>query len=143
MISQLESDFKKLLEIKKELLIKMLNTVRQAAELLGNNDMDAFSEKMEGCKEISESVDDLDKTIKRLKGKMPESKSESVKKIKEEIEYIIGQIDDANVDCNNIAQQKLSTYVQQIQKIKQTKRGINGYTGQVKKRDALFIDEKK
>ena len=143
MNAQLADDLFRLLKIKKELLTKLLDSIRRSRGLLDDDDMDTFSHEMENCKGISKMIDELGSTVIKLKEQMPDVHQERFVKLESEITYILGQIDVAQKESNDVAQQKLQLYGQQIKAIMNTKKGINGYSSQLNKRDAFFIDAKK
>lgn len=132
-----------LLQIKKELLARMLDSVRRSAALLREDDMDAFDSEMDGCKEITEKVDEIAASIKRLAGEPAGAHADEIARLEKDIAYIAGQIESARMECNDVAQQKLHMYGQQIKSVRHTQKGINGYANQFQRRDAVFIDEKK
>jgi len=144
MNTQLISDLARLLEIKKELLLKILEEVRNAAVVLKDENMDAFDQKMEGCKKLMATIDETSATADRLKRQIPDAQVyPGVARLESDIAYILGEIEQARSECNNIAEQTLKTYGRQIKAIRGTQRGIDGYASQFKKRDAIFIDAKK
>lgn len=144
MNAQLITDLLRLLEIKKELLVKMLEAVKRSAQMLRENDMDAFSLEMENCKEITDAVDELGITESSLRAQIPDAQQQSeLIKLESGIVYILEQIERTRRECNDIAQQKLQVYGQQIKAVRHTKRGIDGYANQFQRRDAVFIDAKK
>ena len=143
MNTQLADDLFRLLEIKIELLTKLLDTIRRSAVLLGDDDTDTFSHEMENCKDVTSMIDELEGTITRLRQQIPDEQQGRFAKLESEIAYILGQIDAAQKESNDVAQQKLQTFGQQIKAIRYTKKGIDGYASQMKNPDAFFIDAKK
>lgn len=144
MNSQLITDLLRLLEIKKELLVRMLDALKRSALMLREDDMDAFSTEMENCKEITAAVDELGITESSLRAQIPDAQQQSeLIKLESGIVYILEQIERTRRECNDIAQQKLQVYGQQIKAVRHTKRGIDGYANQFQRRDAVFIDAKK
>lgn len=144
MNAQLCGDIVKLLEIKKELLVRILDAVKQAAESLREDDMDTFSSEMESCKELMETAEEMSATVDKLKQQMPEeSQNTELASLESGILYILGQIEQARRECNDIAEQNLKIYGQQIKAIRHTRKGLAGYASQMKRRHAFFIDEKK
>lgn len=144
MKAQLIADLARLLEIKKELLAKMLEAVKQSAAALREDDMDAFSLEMESCKETTAMVDELGVTEGSLRAQVPDAQQQpEIIKLESGITYILEQIERSNRECNDIAQQKLQAFGQQIKSIRHTKKGIDGYASQFVHRDAFFIDAKK
>ncbi len=144
MKAQLTADLAQLLEIKKELLAKMLEAIKRSAMALSRDDMDAFSAEMEGCKGITAAVDELGITETSLRAQIPDVQQQpAIIKMDSGIQYILEQSERARRECNDIAQQKLRVYGQQIKAVRHTKRGIDGYANQFQHRDAVFIDAKK
>ena len=144
MKAQLIADLSRLLEIKKELLAKMLETVKRSAAMLYEDDMDAFSLEMEHCEEITAMVDEMSVTEDSLRAQIPDAQQQSeLIKLESGITYILEQIERSRRECNDIAQQRLQAYGQQIKAIRHTKKGIDGYANQFQRRDAFFIDAKK
>ncbi len=144
MNAQLNGDLLRLLEIKKEMLQKLLHTVKNAADVLKDDDMDAFDQDMEACKKLMSMIDETGATAERLKKQIPELQLyPDIARLESDVEYLLSEIEQARKDCNNIAEQKLRTYGQQIKAIRGTQKGINGYASQFQRRDAVFIDAKK
>ena len=144
MNAQLNGDLVQLLEIKKELLLKLLEGVKHAAVVLKDENMDAFDQEMEGCKKLMATIDETGATADSLKRQMPDSQVHpGVARLESDTAYILGEIEQARSECNNIAEQTLKTYGRQIKAVRGTQRGIDGYANQLVKRDAVFIDAKK
>jgi hypothetical protein len=144
MSAQMNGDLLRLLEIKKELLAQLLESVKRAAGALKDDDMDAFGQEMERCKGLMATADETGATAETLKQQMPGAQPHpELARLENDIAYIAGQIDQARRECNDVAEQKLKTYGQQIKAIRHTQRGIDGYASQFQRRDAFFIDAKK
>jgi hypothetical protein len=144
MNEQMNGDLLRLLEIRKELLAKLLEGVKRASGVLKDDNMDAFDQEMESCKKLMAMVDETGNTLDRLKQQIPETQRyPRVARIESDIAYILGEIEQARRDCNNVAELKLKSYGQQIKAVRGTQRGIDGYASQFQKRGAVFIDAKK
>ena len=144
MKEQLIADLERLLEIKKELLANMLEAVKRSTAALREDEMDTFSREMESCKQITTAVDELGITEGSLRAQIPDAQQQpQITKIESGIVYILEQIVRSRRECNDIAQQKLQVFGQQIKAIQHTKKGIDGYANQFQSRDAFFIDAKK
>ena len=143
MSAQLAAEYTKLLGIKKELLNKLLVSLRRSVDLLREDDMDAFDAEMTACQEITGKIDELGCTLDRIREQALPARQEEAAALESGIKDMIRQIKLAQKECNDVAEQKLHTYGQQIKAIRHTKKGIEGYHSQFQKRDAVFIDEKK
>ncbi len=143
MSTQLADDLFRLLVIKTELLTKLLDAIRRSAVLLREDDMDTFSHEMESCKDVTGMIDELEVTAVQLRQQIPETQMGRFTKLESEIGCILRQIDAAQKESNDVAQQKLQAFGQQIKAVRYAKKGIDGYASQFVKRDAFFIDEKK
>jgi hypothetical protein len=144
MNAQLNSDLVRLLEIKKELLAKLLDAVNRAAECLQHEDMDTFSLEMENCKNITILADDTGASVNHLRQQVSDTlQHPELIRLESDIAYISTEIEQARRECNDIAELKLKTYGQQIRAIRHTRKGIGGYTSQLNTREAFFIDAKK
>ena len=143
MSTPLSSEYVRLLGLKKDLLNQILESLGRSADLLREDDMDAFDAEMAACQEITVKVDELGVTLDRIREHgAPDTREEAVELI-DNINGIIRQIDLRQKECNEVAEQKLYTYKQQIKAIRHTKKGIEGYASQFQKRDAFFVDAKK
>ena len=140
---QLSGDLVRLLEIKKELLAKLLDAVKRAAEYLRDEDMDAFSLEMENGKNLMTMADETGATADKLRRQISDSQHPELDRLERDIAYISGQVEQARRECNDIAEQKLKTYGQQIKAIRHTRKGIDGYASQFQNKDSVFIDAKK
>jgi chromosome segregation ATPase len=141
---QLNGDLMRLLEIKKELLAKLLNAVNRAAECLRQEDMDAFSLEMEKCKNITALVDETGAAGNQLRQQISDPQQHpELTRLESDIAYICAEIERARRECNDIAEQQLKTYGQQIRAIRHTQKGIGGYVSQLNTREAFFVDAKK
>lgn len=142
MTAQIEADFVRLLELKRELLTDLLTTLRRSAEHLKNGDTDSFNGEMDKIGEISAAVDDLVTAEVGLKSGMP-PRNGKVAELEQSIKYILGQIELAYNDCKDAAQEQLRQFGQQIKSVRGTQKGIEGYAGQRYRSQAAFVDEKK
>ena len=143
MSTQTAAERVRLLGLKKELLTELLASLGRSARFLGEDDMDAFDAEMAACQEITGKVDELGAALDRIgeqaaAGSLPEAAT-----LEGEIGEIVNAIKLAQKECSDLAEQKLHTYGQQIKAIRHTKRGIEGYSSQFQKRDAVFVDAKK
>ena len=143
MSGQLSGDLIRLLEIKKELLVKLLDAVKRAAECLRDEDMDAFSLEMENCKDLMTMADETGATADNLRRQAADPQHPELDRLESDIAYISGQVEQAHRECNDIAEHKLNTYGQQIKAIRCTRKGIDGYASQFQSKDSVFIDAKK
>jgi hypothetical protein len=126
------------------LLARLLDSVKRTYTLLERDDMDAFDREMDRCGETMARVDELEVSVENLKGRIPDVQQQpDIVRLEREIRYIAQQIEQARRECNDLAQQKLGGYSQQIKGIRHTKKGIDGYASQLQRRDAFFIDAKK
>jgi prefoldin subunit 5 len=144
MSTQFNGDLLRLLEIKRELLVKLLEAMKRAAALLQDDDMDAFDQEMESCTQLMKTIDETGATVDRLKAQISDMRRyPEIAGLENNLVYIADQIELARRDCNTIAELKLKIYGQQIKAIRGARRGIEGYASQLQKRDAVFIDAKK
>jgi hypothetical protein len=143
MSTQLADDFFRLLQIKIELLTKLLDAIRRSEALLREDDMETFGHEMESCKDVTKMIDELEVTAVRLRQQIPDTQMGRFAKLESEIACILGQIDVAQKESNDVAQQKLHSFGQQIRTVRYAKKGIDGYASQLRKQDAFFVDEKK
>lgn len=144
MRNQLAKDLKRLLEIKKELLAKLLDAVERAEGLLANEDIGAFNSEMDRCADMMSMVDEMEQSAAGLKQRLPDFKQlPDIIRLESDIAFIAEQIERFRRECNDLAQQMLDGYSQQIRVIRHTKKGIDGYANQFQGRDAFFIDAKK
>lgn len=143
MSARLSAELIRLLGIKKGLLNELLASLGRSVCLLREDDMDAFDTEMDICQQIAAKVDELHRSLDPIKAQATPAMREETAVLESGIADILKRIDEARKECNDVAEQKLHTYGQQIKTIRHTKKGIDGYTNQFVKRDAAFIDAKK
>jgi len=143
MSTRLAAEYVKLLGLKKELLTALLASLRRSAHLLREDDMDAFDAEMTACQEIAVKVDEIGLALDRIREQTAPAGLSEAAALERDIRDMLEQISLAQKECNDVAQGKRHTYGQQIKAIRHTKRGIEGYSSQFMKRDAVFVDAKK
>jgi len=143
MSAQLTAEYMRLLGHKKELLNKLLESLRRSASLLREDDMDAFDAEMAACDGFTGKVDELVYSLDRIREQAALGSLSEAAALEESINDIFRQVAHAQKECNDVAEQKLQTYGQQIKAVRRTQKGIEGYASPFKKRDAVFIDAKK
>lgn len=136
-------EYMRLLGQKKDLLSKLLESLRRSAYLLGEDDMDAFDAELAACEEITAKVDELVPALDRIREQASCSGLPQAAALEGDIQDIGEQIGLAQKECSDVAERKLYGYGQQIKAIRHTQKGIEGYSNPYKKRDAVFIDAKK
>jgi hypothetical protein len=143
MKTQFADDLKRLLEIKKELLAKLLDTVKRAEGLLAKDDIEGFNGEMDQCADFMSMADDLEKSAAGLRQQIPDIQQQpEIIRLQGDIAYIAEQVGQLRRECSDLAQQKLDGFSQQIRVIRHSKK-IDGYANQFQSRDAFFIDAKK
>ncbi len=129
-----------ILQLKKELLVKILDSTRKAAGLLTNDKLEEFDREMQSCGEFMKRVDEINEAAENLMKKA--WKEPEQLQLENEMEYILNRITEANRECSDIAQEKLKGFGQQIKALRQTKQSIGSYTKKPAQ-EAIFFDAKK
>lgn len=138
MKEQIINDLTNMLGIKKELLQRMLNSVRRSIDLLSGDSIDDFNTEMDKCQEYMHNVDRVNETISGMQ--IPDSeKTAPVLELERDIVLILSQLADANMECNSAAKEKLNNFGYQIKALRQKRQGISIYACQVG-RNAAFVD---
>ena len=133
MSTQLAAELVRLLGLKKELLNKVLVSMRRSADFLREDDMDAFDAEMAACQEITVKVDELGLSLDRIREQAVSLRQEEAAGLEGGISDIVKQIELAQKECNDVAEQKLHTYGQQIKAIRHTQKGIEGVCQPIRK----------
>jgi|GEM_PF-1337554 len=143
MSKELAAEYMRLLGRKKELLSKLLESLRRSACLLREDDVDAFDAEMAICDGIREKIDEVVYSLTRIREQASPVDLSEAGALEERINDILKQVVLARKECNDAAEQKLHAYGQQIKAVRGAQKGIEGYSSPFKKRDAVFIDAKK
>jgi folylpolyglutamate synthase/dihydropteroate synthase len=89
-------------------------------------------------------VDELAAAEENMNGHFSAARQkDGIIKANREILCVLGQIELAQKACDETARRKLQDFGRQIKTVRHTKKGIDGYSNQMKKREAFFIDAKK
>ena len=127
------------LEQKKEWLSKMRDMTEQLAALLGDDDVDAFSDGLEQREDIISKID----AFTRMERQMPDVEDEQVELLKQQTRDIIREIMKMDEQNAALAQEKIEQYRVQIKNMNQQKIGIGQYARAYQANEAFYFDEKK
>jgi hypothetical protein len=140
MKEQIANDLTGVLGAKKELLQRMLNSIRRSIDLLAGDSIDDFNNEMDKCQEYMHEIDKINVTITSMQPPDIE-KPYAVLQLENQIVYVLRQIADANMECNSAAKEKLKSFGYSIKALRQKRQGIDIYTYQFG-RNAAFVDVK-